>query len=375
MQELFIGLMSGTSVDAIDAVLVHFDGQRGMHLLASHSQPWSAAQREELLALGRPGADEIERAGRADRWVAEAFADTARVLLATAGVPATAVRAIGSHGQTIRHRPAQRHAFSWQIGDPSSIAEQTGIAVVADFRRRDIAAGGQGAPLVPAFHDAVFRHHDTATVVLNLGGIANISVLLPGQPTLGYDTGPANMLLDGWCLRHQGRHYDENGAWAATGRSQPALLAQLLSHPYFAQAYPKSTGREAFGMDWLDAELARHPQSLAAVDVQATLIELTARSIAAAVLGHARQGRLLVCGGGAYNGTLLLALQQAMPAWRVGTTAKAGISPLWVEACAFAWLARQTCHGLAGNLPDVTGASGLRVLGGYYPAGTGRALP
>lgn len=375
MQELFIGLMSGTSVDAIDAVLVHFDGQRGMHLLASHSQPWSAAQREQLLALGSPGNDEIERAGRADRWVAEAFAGTVRQLLSSAGVCATAVRAIGSHGQTIRHRPAERHAFSWQIGDPSSIAEQTGIAVVADFRRRDIAAGGQGAPLVPAFHDAVFRQDDTATVVLNLGGIANISVLLPGQATLGYDTGPANMLLDGWCLRHQGRHYDENGAWAASGRCQQGLLAQLLAHPYFALPHPKSTGRESFGITWLDEQLARYPVSLAAADVQATLVALTARSVAGAVQRHARQGRLLVCGGGAYNSALLQALQLALPDWQVETTAKAGISPLWVEACAFAWLARQTCHGLAGNLPEVTGASGLRVLGGYYPAGTGRALP
>lgn len=369
MSELYIGLMSGTSMDAVDGVLV--DLSAAPRLLASHSLAHDPALKTRLLALAQPGPDELDRLGQLDVELGRHFAACALALLAQAGVAAEAVRAIGSHGQTVRHRPQGDFPFTLQIGDPNVIAETTGVTVVADFRRRDVAAGGQGAPLVPACHEALFRSATEDRVVLNLGGIANISVLPadPSAPVYGFDTGPANVLLDGWCYRHTGQPYDADGQWARAGQVDGALLAALLAHPYFQRTAPKSTGREEFHLDWLDAVLAEQAKDLAPVAVQATLTELTAASVAQAIAAAGRgQGRLLVCGGGAYNSLLLERLAALLPAMTVKTTLQQGLPPTWVEAIAFAWLAQRTLTGQPGNLPAVTGASGLRVLGGIYPA-------
>ncbi|MEL0028667.1 MAG: anhydro-N-acetylmuramic acid kinase [Perlucidibaca sp.] len=375
MGKYFIGLMSGTSVDAADAVIVDFSDNQSLRLLGSASLPWPADLRTELLALAAGCERELDRAGIADQRVAHHFAAATTRALQAAGLERAEIRAIGSHGQTVRHRPGAAHPFTLQLGDPNTLAELTGIPVVADFRRRDMAAGGQGAPLVPAFHQALFAQPGRTVVVLNLGGIANITVLRPGETALGYDTGPANMLLDGWCQRHRGTAYDADGAWAASAAADPVLLSRLMAHPYLDRRQPKSTGREEFGMDWLDAVLAGHP-SLAPASVQATLAALTVISTTREVSRWSPDGGLLlVCGGGALNSHLMQALARHLPAWQTESTQMAGLDPLWVEACAFAWLAKQTVAGLAGNLPAVTGARGPRVLGGYYPAGTGSRLP
>ena len=378
MGRYFIGVMSGTSVDAADAVVADFDhaGRDGqpLRLLGSASLAWPDDLRAELLALGAGCDQELDRAGMADQRVAHHFARVISEAMRAAGVGAQDIRAVGSHGQTVRHRPGYAHPFTLQLGDPNTLAELTGLAVVADFRRRDMSAGGQGAPLVPAFHQALFSDPEQTVVALNLGGIANITVLRPGQDVIGYDTGPANMLLDGWSLRHRGLPYDADGAWAASASPDPALLARLLAHPYLARHAPKSTGREEFGMDWLDTMLAGGGE-LAPATVQATLAAFTIASVASDVTRWADGGQLLVCGGGARNGCIMRGLAQALPDWRVESSQARGLDPSWVEACAFAWLARQTIEGLAGNLPAVTGARGARVLGGYYPAGTGVRLP
>lgn len=369
MSELYIGLMSGTSMDAIDAVLVDF--AQGLRLLGTHSLALSASQREALQALSLPGPDEIERLGRMDRALGRLFAEAALGVLASSEHHASAIAAIGSHGQTLRHRPQGEQAFSLQAGDPNTIAELTGITVVADFRRRDIAAGGQGAPLVPAFHAHVFGHAQTHRIVLNLGGIANITVLPAGAPaqTYGFDTGPANTLMDAWSQQQRGMAYDAGGEWAASGDVNTHLLSRLLENDYFRRPAPKSTGREDFNLDWLQAQLGRHGRAIAAADVQATLLELTAQSVAQAIQGCGLSGgELLLCGGGACNTALWERLQVLLPDWQLHSTADFGLAPGWVEATAFAWLARQTLMGLPGNLAAVTGARGPRILGGIYPA-------
>ena len=373
--DLLIGIMSGTSADAADAVLLRFPDEGGLTLLASHSLPWPDALRTEILALGNGGADEIERAGRLDRQLAHHYAKLVQELLATAGVPASAIRAIGCHGQTVRHRPQADWPFTLQLGDAHTLAELTGISVVSDFRRRDIAAGGQGAPLVPAFHQGLFAQTDRTVAVLNLGGIANLSLLQPGEPPLGFDTGPANMLMDGWCERHTGQRYDEDGRWAASGTPLPDLLSRLLQHPYLGKRGPRSTGREEFGMDWLDALLASMAPGFAPADVQATLAAFTIDTVAQALLREADQGALVVCGGGALNPHLMAGLARRLPTWQVSRSDAHGLHPCWVEASAFAWLARQMLEGLAGNVPAVTGAQGPRVLGAWHPAGPGLRLP
>jgi anhydro-N-acetylmuramic acid kinase len=363
--EHYVGLMSGTSLDGVDAVLAEIGPAGQIRLLHTHYLPYADALRAQLLALHAPQPDEIHLAALAANELARLYADAIKPLLD--GLPPGSVRAIGCHGQTLRHRPAD--GYTLQIGNAALLAELTGIAVVADFRSRDIAAGGQGAPLVPAFHARALGHPDAHRVIANIGGIANITDLPVNGPVRGWDTGPGNMLLDAWIKRHRGARYDRDGAWAARGRVHPGLLAELVQHPYLQQRPPKSAGREQFNMEWLDATLSRLTHAIDPADVQATLLEFTATSLADAVkreCGDARE--LYVCGGGAHNGTLMARLRALLPALEVDTTAALGIDPDWVEALAFAWLARQTLHHAPGNLPAVTGARGERVLGAVYPA-------
>ena len=364
--ELFIGALSGTSIDGIDVARVRFAPRPT--LVATHGVAYPAELRRELLALCGPGENEIDRLGRADVAVGRVFAAAVQELLAQAGVPAGEVRAIGSHGQTIRHRPNFAPPFTLQIGDPNVIAANTGIPVMADFRRKDLALGGQGAPLVPAFHEAVFRQSGTDRVVVNIGGIANLTVL-PGdaaQPIAGFDTGPGNTLLDAWSRRTLNEPMDRGGAFAARGRVEPKLLAAFLADPYFQKNPPKSTGPEYFSPQWLERHLAGGP--FGAADVQATLVALTARTITDGIRQFPRLDRpqIFVCGGGAHNDALMRALQENLPASVVGRTDELGVSGDWVEAMAFAWLARQRWHGLPGNTPGVTGATRAAVLGGLW---------
>ncbi len=365
MTDLFIGLMSGTSIDGIDAALLGVDKQR-FQLIDHLEFPIPALLREQLLALCLPGDNEIDRMGAADRQMGELFAEASLALLAQSNTNPAAVRAIGSHGQTIRHRPGQRHAFTLQIGDANIIAHRTGITTVADFRRKDMAAGGQGAPLAPAFHRAVFGQKGTNRAIINIGGMANISPLVDGNLIAGFDTGPGNVLMDAWIEKHLNKSFDHNGEWAASGQINRALLTRLLSHPYFSLAAPKSTGREDFNLPWLEEILASFPQ-LPAANVQASLLELTAQSIAQALQGlSATTQEIAICGGGACNQQLLNRLQALQPSCRVTTTAELGIAPEWVEAAAFAWLAKQTLEGLTGSAPQVTGADKACVLGAIY---------
>ncbi len=365
--EFYIGLMSGTSMDAMDAVLVDLGSP---FPLQKHqvSIPLPETLRKSLFALCQDGPNEITRLAKADIQVAEISAQAVSILLKEASIPASDIQAIGSHGQTIRHLPEVGNTL--QIGSPSHIAELTGILTVADFRRRDMAAGGQGAPLVPAFHEAVFRHPEKSRVILNIGGIANISILSTEKhiPVSGFDTGPGNALMDYWNQKHLGTRYDLNGNWAASGTVDQALLHECLSDAYFSRQPPKSTGREHFNAEWLNHFLNKH-DSLAPADIQATLMELTAKSIADDIQRYAVDCQeLFVCGGGAYNSTLLERIAFHLPDISVSSTRSLGLAAEWVEAVAFAWLARQTIHGLPGNLPSVTNAKGQRILGGIYPA-------
>ncbi len=367
----FIGLMSGTSLDGVDGVLARLDGDR-MAVAAHATAPFTPTLRAELLALNTSGPDELHRAALAANALTQVYAGVVQRLLASTGCSATEVQAIGAHGQTVRHQPqaVDGVGYTLQIQNPSLLAERTGIAVVADFRSRDLAAGGQGAPLVPAFHRAVFGRTGEALAVLNLGGIANLSVL-PAQAdgvVLGFDCGPANALLDLWCLRHLGQPYDVDGAWAAGGRVSPGLLASFGTEPFLALSPPKSTGRDLFHPAWLDRHLAAFG-GLAPVDVQATLAAFTAQVCVQAVRRHAPDAaRLVVCGGGALNGDLMRRLAAGLPGVPVEGSALHGLPPQQVEAAAFAWLASRTLAGLPGNLPSVTGARGPRVLGAVYPA-------
>ncbi|MEO7496741.1 MAG: anhydro-N-acetylmuramic acid kinase [Massilia sp.] len=359
---LYIGLMSGTSMDGVDGVLADFSGD-GIATVAAAFVPFSAELRAALMALQAPGVNEIEREAAAANALAASYAACVGELL-PAG---ESVAAIAVHGQTIRHRPEL--GFTRQTNNPALLAELTGIDVIADFRSRDVAAGGQGAPLVPAFHHACFGAPGQTRMVVNIGGIGNISVLHADGAVSGFDTGPGNVLMDAWIARHQGRDYDADGAWAASGQVLPDLLERLLDEPYFALPAPKSTGRDLFHAAWLDARLTDFPHASPA-DVQATLTRLTAVTIARAILQQSAQVEAVyVCGGGAYNGTLLRALAQALGgATKVASTAELGVAPNRVEALAFAWLGYRFQKREAGNLPAVTGAKGPRILGALYPA-------
>ncbi len=358
--------MSGTSLDGVDVVVADL-ACRPPRLLAARLLPFPDDLRADLLALCHPGRDNLDRLGHSDVQLAELIADGLNHLLADSGIAPERVTALGSHGQTVRHRPEQPHPFTLQIGDPNLIAERTGITVVADFRRRDMAAGGQGAPLVPAFHAAQFTSSNHRAVV-NIGGMANITLLPADQPAAasGFDTGPGNVLLDAWAGRHLGQPVDTDGAWARQARPDPALLEALLADPYFARPPPKSTGREYFNLDWLDSHMVR---AAAPAAVQATLTELTAQTIATGIRSGTGKAvrEVLVCGGGRRNGLLMERLTAALPEMKVSTTDSHGLDGDWVEALAFAWLAQQRLAAAPGNLPAVTGAAGLRVLGAIYP--------
>lgn len=377
----FIGMMSGTSLDALDAVLCRLDDEKPV-VIASHGVDFPHDLKAALLALTAPnGTDdyikdnelsfesELDVFGWASVFYGELCAQAVLELLDKSGISSEEVCAIGCHGQTVRHRPHWR--FSLQLLDPNVLTERTGITVVSDFRRRDMAVGGQGAPLAPAFHEAIFNDFDDkrTKAVLNLGGIANITLLSDGQrEVIGFDTGCANLLLDGWTKRHTGADFDKDGAWAKSGKIITSLLEQLLSHPFFKKPYPKSTGREEFNLEWLDTELTKfstqHNSEYTPQDVQATLIDLTAVSVADALTQvSADDGELFVCGGGALNDYLMTRLSHHLPAWQVQSTDTLGVPPTLVESLAFAWLARQTMLSQVGNLPSVTGADRSVVLG------------
>lgn len=364
--------MSGTSVDGIDSALVRCAAGK-IELVATHLHPIPAGIRASVEAISHPGDNEIERLGPLDRELGRLFAAAALALTEKAAVDPGMIRAIGSHGQTVRHRPPSDSrqpagCFTMQLADPNTIAEVTGITTVADFRRRDIAAGGEGAPLAPAFHAAAFARAGVNRAIVNIGGIANVTLLAGEELRMGFDTGPGNTLLDGWIQRHRQQSCDAGGLWASEGVVARELLQELLAHPYFSRSGPRSSGKEAFNLAWLDEHLQAH-RDLAAVDVQATLAELTAVTIARAIEASAPAvSELYVCGGGAHNTHLMARLGQIMAGARVDTTAALGIDPDWVEAITFAWLAQRTLAGMAGNAPAVTGAEGERVLGGIYPA-------
>jgi len=348
--------MSGTSLDGVDAVLL--DAAAAPRVLASVHHPFDEALRRELLALNRAGDNEIDRSARLGNELAKRYAAAVADLLRGCGKRTDEVRAIGCHGQTVRHRPDR--GYTVQIGNAALLAELAGISVVADFRARDIAAGGQGAPLAPAFHATLFRHRSENRVVVNLGGIANVTRLPIEGTVLGYDCGPANCLLDLWAAKHLGKPYDDDGRWAAGGSVQPALLARLLDEPFLNAPAPKSTGRDLFNEAWLNARLrGEAPQ-----DVQATLLEFSADCVADACKGATR---VIVCGGGTANGALMRRLSQLLAPAAVESSAVHGLDPSLVEAAAFAWLAERTLSGAPGNLAEVTGARGPRVLGAIYP--------
>ncbi|MCM2290420.1 MAG: anhydro-N-acetylmuramic acid kinase [Sulfuritalea sp.] len=359
---LVVGLMSGTSLDGVDAALVDFSQSRPL-TLATFWQPYPDAIRLQAQQLQTAQGDEIHSAAQLGNELARCYSAAVRQLLAGANVSAARIAAIGCHGQTIRHQPAA--GYSVQLNNPALLAELTGITVVADFRSRDIAAGGQGAPLVPAFHASIFGDSEQHRVILNIGGIANLTDLKPGHPVRGFDCGPGNLLMDAWIERHKQLRYDAAGAWASQGRILPELLQRLLADAFFNAVPPKSCGRDEFNLPWLERQLTGGER---AEDVQATLLELTAVSMSEAVArwcGH--PGELFVCGGGAHNRALIARLQYRAKNCRVASTDSLGQPADWVEAVAFAWLAWRTLRGETGNLPEVTGARGPRILGAIYP--------
>lgn len=361
---LYVGLISGTSADGVDVALTAIGSE--IRIVAAQTCPYSAALRERILALARhtPSVP-LDELGSLDVAIARHFADSTIALLDQQGIDRTMITAIGSHGQTVRHRPFGDHPFTMQLGDPSVIAECTGITTIADFRRADVAAGGQGAPLAPAFHAAVMAD-GTRRALLNLGGIANLTLFDDDNRVLGFDTGPANCLLDAWAARHLGVICDAGGRWAASGRVDAALLNRFLDDPYFNLPAPKSTGREYFNIDWLDARVL---DGMDAVDVQATLLALSVRSIADAIRANGDAiVEVIGCGGGVHNDALMAGLATELTPIRVADSTTIGIDPDFVEAACFAWLAHRRLHGLPGNLPSVTGAGGPRLLGAIWPA-------
>lgn len=369
MSQFYLGLMSGTSMDGVDVALVDFSGSHP-RLLDCQTYPYPVELLSDLHSLCNPNENEIERMGRADRAVAKVFADASLQLLKDNYVQTNQVIAIGSHGQTIRHLPEGKNSFSLQIGDPNTIATLTGIDVIADFRRKDIALGGQGAPLVPAFHQAIFAHPKKSRVVVNIGGISNLTYL-PKDPTdniIGFDTGPGNALLDVWCKKHTGKGYDDKGKWAAQSSANPELLNNLMAHPYFSAPAPKSTGRELFNLSWLEQHLGQLTHLLEPQMVQATLVALTTQSITKQVQQFNDVEEVYICGGGAQNEFLLEELESELHECELYTTDELGVTADAVEAMAFAWLAFAHLNKIPGNIRSVTGASRAAILGTFCPA-------
>ncbi len=377
MFERYIGLMSGTSLDGVDGVIYDFAGQAAKvttqvsaQVSAFASVPFPASLRAELLALNSAGDNELHRAALAANALTRVYAQVVAQLLAQTNLKPTDIRAIGAHGQTVRHRPGEFDGtgYTLQLNSPALLAELTLIDVVADFRSRDVAAGGQGAPLVPAFHQGVFGHQNESVAVLNMGGISNLSVLGKDEPVLGFDCGPGNALMDHWCHMHTGQFYDANGAWAAAGQVGQALLNQLMAEPFIGKIPPKSTGRDLFNPAWLQQYMQGF-ENVAPVDVQATLTEFTALAAAKNAKVFAGNTKtLVVCGGGALNGHLMRRLQAALPNMVVASSEAFGLPPLQVEAAAFAWLARKAIRCETASFKSVTGAQGSRILGAIYPA-------
>ena len=361
---LYVGLMSGTSMDGIDAALVDITAEY-CRVHTARTSDWPTRLKARVTGLlETAGAAALDEIGALDVEIGRVFAEAALALLREAGVAANEVRAIGSHGQTLRHKPSGTVPFTWQIGDPNTIAEITGLTVVGDIRRRDVAAGGQGAPLVPAFHDHVFRSPSEDRGIINIGGISNLTTLRRDTPVIGFDTGPGNRLMDAWIERYRQRPFDRQGEWALTGRCDEALLEALLREPYLTLPAPKSTGRELFNLRWLDAILGsvtRRPE-----DVQATLLQYTAATIVTAVQQYAPAASLYLCGGGAHNRALQDAITRRVAPLKVQSTATLGLDPDHVEAVAFAWFAHQTLAERTSTLPSVTGARGARILGAIY---------
>lgn len=367
----YIGVMSGTSLDGIDVVIAGFENQASPAITAARTFPFTAPLREQLHDLIFSGHTDLLVLGQLDIALGQQYADCVNALLDEAKLGAEDIGAVGCHGQTIFHAPDADYPFSMQIGNGNVIAARTGITTVADFRQRDMVLGGQGAPLVPAFHQALFQHATENRVIVNIGGISNITVLPADnkQVVFGFDTGPGNTLLDNWINLHRHQKFDENGQWAATGTVNQTLLKRLLADDYFSRAIPKSTGRELFHLDWVRAQLAELATSPAPEDIQATLLQFTAISIADAIKQYApNTNAVYVCGGGAHNSVLMRALDEQLHSQKVSTTSDIGLDPDWVEATAFAWLARQTLHHMPGNLPAVTGASQATILGAIYPS-------
>ncbi len=355
--------MSGTSLDGIDVALVDFSNDKAQ-LLSTHYQAYPQQLKDVLLELHQPGFNEIHHTQLVSISLARSYAEATLGLLNKAGLDKDHIQAIGCHGQTIRHRP--EHGYSLQLSNSALLAELTGTHVVSDFRARDIAAGGQGAPLVPAFHDRMLRHPKRHRAILNLGGIANLTDLPPNLTTTGFDTGPGNLLLDMWIAKHRGESYDKGGEWAASGKIIQVLLQRMLAESYFSNRPPKSSGRDLFNLAWLETHL---DGTELPVDVQATLLALTCESIANAVNNFCTgTEELYLCGGGAHNTALTNLLQQCLPLCQIQKTDSLGIPADWMEAIAFAWLARQTMNLRPGNLPAATGASHACVLGAIYPA-------
>lgn len=368
MPAYFIGLMSGTSLDGVDGVLADFE-VTPPRVLAHASTAFGPAFRTELLALNTPGPDELHRSALATNQLVRTCASVVQALLAQTGLPASEVVAIGAHGQTVRHRPGEFDdaGYTLQLNNPSMLAELTGVDVIADFRSRDVAAGGQGAPLAPLFHQAFFSGLAGEASVLNVGGISNLTLLSGADGVSGFDCGPGNALMDFWCAHHTGEPFDRDGAWAAGGMVHRPMLAAMLDHGYFRRPPPKSTGRDLFNRTWLEAHLAGFP-GVNAQDVQATLTELTATACAQALREHGpSSNRLLVCGGGALNVHLMARLAALLPGVRVESTSAEGLPPLQVEALAFAWLACRCVRREPLELHKTTGARGARVLGGHFP--------
>ncbi|OEF11160.1 anhydro-N-acetylmuramic acid kinase [Aliivibrio logei] len=365
--EKYVGLMSGTSLDGVDAVLVETNGTE-ITLLGHADYPMDAQLKSDVLSVCTGQATNLKMIGEIDHRLGHLFADATLHLLNTLSVDPASITAIGSHGQTLFHSPDTQYPFTTQLGDANIIAAKTGINTIADFRRKDMALGGQGAPLVPAFHHTLFGKPESTLIVLNIGGISNISILQKNSPVIGYDTGPGNMLMDAWIYEHKQKNYDHNGEWARHGIIINPLLSKLKQHSYFSRPYPKSTGRELFNLEWFTQYIEN--QSYKAQDVQATLLEFTVTTIVDQITTFrvGSEAKLLVCGGGAHNQYLMDRLQQYLPKWAVSTTNDYNVDSDNMEAMAFAWLAHQRVHDRPSNEPDVTGASRYASLGVIYPA-------